>query len=186
LRSPGTGDELDELATEFNQAFAAIERLMDATRHVSSAIAHDMRRPISAIRYRLEELARQPGLPDDIRVQLDELLTLTDDTLATMSAMLRLASLEAGSFSSRFESIDLKELVQEAVDTYRAVAAEQGIRLAAELEEVSLVADRNLIFQAVQNLLENAIKYGREKDRGGSAAQRRRKRICVCAISALA
>jgi signal transduction histidine kinase len=163
LAITGTGDELDQLATEFNQAFAAIERLMDATRHVSSAIAHDMRRPISAIRYRLEELARQPGVPDETRAQLDELLTLTDDTLATMSAMLRLASLEAGSFTSRFEPVNLKELVQEAVDTYRAVAAEQGIKLNARLDDVTLVIDRNLIFQAVQNLLENGIKYGQEQ-----------------------
>ena len=95
LQLAGYGDELDQLAREFNQAFAEIEKLMEATRHVSSAIAHDMRRPISALRYRLEELSRRPDLPEPVREDLAGLLAQTDESLNTFSALLTSPSISS-------------------------------------------------------------------------------------------
>jgi signal transduction histidine kinase len=161
LALAGGGDELDQLAAEFNLALTEIERLMDATRHVSSAIAHDMRRPIAALRYRLEELLRRDDVPEPLRLDLESLLSQTDDTLATFASLLRLARLEAGSFGPHRERIDLAALVREAVETYEPVAAAAGLDLRATLAEATVIGDRSLLFQALQNLLENAIKYGR-------------------------
>lgn len=161
LALTGGGDELDQLAAEFNLALAEIERLMDATRHVSSAIAHDMRRPIAALRYRLEELQRRVDMPEALRADLEALLEQTDGTLATFASLLRLARLEAGSFGPRREPVDLAALAREAVETYEPVAAAAGMELRGTFADAALTGDSGLLFQAVQNLLENAIHHGR-------------------------
>lgn len=156
-----SGDELDQLAVEFNLALAEIGRLMDATRHVSSAIAHDMRRPIAALRYRLEELSRSDDLPQSLRADIEALLIQTDDTLATFASLLRLARLEAGSFGPRREPVDMAALVREALETYEPVARAAGFIVQDSLNPAAVTGDRSLLFQAVQNLLENAIHHGR-------------------------
>jgi signal transduction histidine kinase len=166
LQLDGQQDELDELASEFNQAFAEIEKLMDATRHVSSAIAHDMRRPISAIRYRLEELLRRTDLPDDVHEQVALLLEQTDESLNAFAALLRLARLESGSYGPKREPVDLPALLAEVVETYEPVAAANHMQLTADYGAASdsqLLGDWNLLFQGLQNLLDNAIHYGRER-----------------------
>lgn len=160
LKLAGRDDELDELANEFNQAFAEIEKLMEATRHVSSAIAHDMRRPISALRYRLEELSRHPDLPSDMREALNALLEQTDAALNTFSALLRLARLESGSYGPNKEALDLKNLLQEVVETYEPVAAAHEMRFTSQLHSAWVSADANLLFLALQNIIDNAINYG--------------------------
>lgn len=159
LHTDGRGDELDELVLEFNQAFTEIEKLMDATRHVSSAIAHDMRRPIAAIRYQLEML-NQSNVPAEVRHDILALLELTDESLNAFSALLRLARLESGSYGPKKEPVDLQALMQEIADTYAPVAAAHGMQFSSELSPAHVTGDWNLLFLAVQNLLDNAINYG--------------------------
>jgi len=163
LQLDGRHDELDQLASEFNLAFAEIEKLMDATRHVSSAIAHDMRRPISALRYRLEELSARADLPDELRTHIDGLLHQTDESLNTFSALLRLARLESGSYGPKHEPVDISALITEVVDTYEPVASAHHMQLVSQCEPALVMGDWNLLFLALQNLLDNAINYGREK-----------------------
>lgn len=166
LQLDGQQDELDELAGEFNQAFAEIEKLMDATRHVSSAIAHDMRRPIAAIRYRLEELSRRTDLPAEVQERIAELLQQTDESLNTFAALLRLARLESGSYGPKREAVNLQALLAEVVDTYEPVAAVNQMQLTADygaVGDTKVIGDWNLLFQGLQNLLDNAIHYGRER-----------------------
>lgn len=169
LQPEGQHDELDELVHEFNQAFTEIEKLMDATRHVSSAIAHDMRRPIAAIRYSLESLLRRTDLPADVYERLVELLELTDESLNTFSALLRLARLESGSYGPKREPVDLRALIAEVVDTYEPVADANQMQLTANYTDATdtpnttIPGDWNLLFQCLQNLLDNAIHYGRER-----------------------
>lgn len=162
LQLTGQRDELDELASEFNQAFAEIEKLMEATRHVSSAIAHDMRRPISAIRYRLEELSSRPELPLSVREDIATLLEQTDESLNTFSALLRLARLESGSYGPKKERFDLQSLLLEVVETYAPVAAAHEMKFTSHLEPASIVGDWNLLFLGLQNIVDNAINYGSE------------------------
>lgn len=166
LQLEGQQDELDELAREFNQAFAEIEKLMDATRHVSSAIAHDMRRPISALRYRLEEMQRRTDLPSDVHTDVAQLLQQTDESLNTFSALLRLARLESGSYGPKHEAVNVRALLAEMTDTYEPVAMANHMVLMADYDaagEVHITGDWNLLFQGLQNLLDNAIHYGRER-----------------------
>lgn len=163
LQPAGYRDELDQLALEFNQAFAEIEKLMEATRHVSSAIAHDMRRPIAAIRYRLEELSRRAELPETARDDIAALLEQTDESLNTFAALLRLARLESGSYGPKKERVELRNLLQEVVETYAPVAAAHDMKFTSALAPAVVLGDWNLLFSGLQNLVDNAINYGSER-----------------------
>lgn len=154
------GDELDALAIRFNLAFDEIERLMEATRHVSSALAHDMRRPLIHLRNTLE--AELAGLPPTTPLagRLNTLVAHTDDLLATFSALLRLARLESGTWEIRRRPCALAEVAGDAVDLYAAQAEQQGRSITLDGGPVNLEGDRDLLFQLFQNLLENALRHG--------------------------
>ncbi|HKE43858.1 MAG TPA: HAMP domain-containing sensor histidine kinase [Steroidobacteraceae bacterium] len=156
----GAGDELDELARRFNSAFDRIATLIDGTRHISSAIAHDMRRPVASLRNELDELSRDSRLEPASRERVNQALERIDEMLSTFSALLRLARIEAGSFGPRHDDIDLRAVWQDAVDLYEAVAVERGMHIAAQLEPATVTGDRDLLFQVAQNLLENAVRHG--------------------------
>lgn len=153
-------DELDELALRFNKAFDEIERLVEATRHVSSALAHDMRRPLIHLRNTLEaELAELPA-DAPLAGRLKALVGQTDDLLATFSALLRLARLESGTWQLRTQDCALEDIAEDAVDLYAAQAEQQGRRITLTGGPLALAADRDLLFQLFQNLLENALRHG--------------------------
>jgi signal transduction histidine kinase len=157
----GTGDELDQLARRFNSAFDRIATLVDGTRHISSAIAHDMRRPVASLRNELDELSRDSRLDAASReARVNQAIERIDEMLATFSALLRLARIEAGSFGPRHDSVDLCALSQDAVDLYEAVAVERGMHIVAQLRPAVVTGDRDLLFQVAQNLLENAVRHG--------------------------
>ncbi len=156
----GTGDELDQLARRFNSAFDRIATLVDGTRHISSAIAHDMRRPVASLRNELDELSRDSRLDAASRERVNQAIERIDEMLATFSALLRLARIEAGSFGPRHDSVDLCALSQDAVDLYEAVAVERGMHIVAQLRPAVVTGDRDLLFQVAQNLLENAVRHG--------------------------
>jgi signal transduction histidine kinase len=156
----GTHDELDQLAGTLNGMLAQIDMLMASARQVSSAIAHDMRHPLTRLRNRLDELARRPNLDPGAREELETALEELDRTLSAFAALLRLARIEAGSYGPRHEPVLLDALVSDAIDLYRATAEERDLPIEAELAPVSIDGDRDLLFQAIGNLLDNAVKYG--------------------------
>ena len=156
----GNGDELDQLADNLNRMIDEIERLMDGIRHVSDNIAHDLRTPLTRLRNRLEQL--QVDLEEDSphREQVEQGLGDADQLLATFAALLRIARIEAGGHSANFASVDLAELAQDAAELYEALAEEKQLRFSIETEAgTSLNGDRDLLFQALINLLDNAVKY---------------------------
>lgn len=156
----GTGDELDQLVRRFNSAFDRIATLIDGTRHISSAIAHDMRRPVASLRNELDELSRDSRLDAASRERINQAIERIDEMLATFSALLRLARIEAGSFGPARDNVDLCAVWQDAIDLYEAVAVESGRHIVARLEPASVTGDRDLLFQVAQNLLENAVHHG--------------------------
>ena len=156
----GTRDELDQLAGTLNAMLTQIETLMASARHVSSAIAHDMRQPLTHLRNRLDELARRPGLDTKTREELGAALEELDRTLSAFAALLRLARIEAGSYGPKSEAVRLDALTSDAIDLYRATAEESGLSIEATLAPTTVTGDRDLLFQAVSNLLDNAVKYG--------------------------
>lgn len=161
LRVPlrGSGDDFDELSDQLNQMLERIEQLMAGVRHVTDNIAHDLRTPLTRLRGRLEVLSREP-LSEEARQQVHDIIAEADQLLQTFNALLRIARIESGSYSSAFTSVDLGELVQDAADFYEVLAAEKSQALKLDLAQgLTVKGDRDLLFQAVANLLDNAIKY---------------------------
>ncbi|MCB1745913.1 MAG: HAMP domain-containing histidine kinase [Gammaproteobacteria bacterium] len=154
----GTGDEFDVLAEQLNVMLDRLEALVGTVRHVADNIAHDLRTPLTRLRNRIEMAAR--AAPEELRGELELSVEDADALLATFSALLRIARIESGSYDADFETVALDRLVDDALELYQGVAEGRDIRLVADCEPGSTVeGDRNLLFQAVANLLDNALKF---------------------------
>ncbi|KAA8982823.1 MULTISPECIES: HAMP domain-containing sensor histidine kinase [Gammaproteobacteria] len=168
----GTQDDFDQLADNLNQMLDRIEYLMEGIRHVSDSIAHDLRTPLTRLRSQLENTLINLKDPD-VQDQVGEAVAEADQLLGTFNALLRIARLETGGKTLQSEPLELGTLVTDAVELYEALAEEKDQVLDYEVgEEVSLLGDRDLLFQAVSNLIDNAIKYTDEGGRIGVAVRR--------------
>lgn len=155
----GTAEEFDELARHINAMLDRIEALMAAMRDVTDNIAHELRTPLNRLRGRME-LAMLEGVG---RCQVDAILqSCLDDTdalLATFEALLTIARLD-NALVRDFQSIDVAVLVEDLVDYYAPLAEEKAISLSlGPVAPVAVPGDRHLLFQALANLMDNAIKY---------------------------
>jgi len=152
------GDEFDRLSGNLNRMLDQIQTLMEGVRSVSDAIAHDLRTPLARLRTRLERLRHAP--PGEVDAGVEQSIQETDSMLATFNALLSIAQLEAGSRRTEFADVDMQALMVDIVDLYEPVAGEKDIDLRLEQHTaVSLHGDRNLLFQAISNLVDNAVKY---------------------------
>jgi signal transduction histidine kinase len=132
---------------------------MTGVRNVSNAIAHDLRTPLTRLRNHLEQLQRD-AQSDEIRGRIEATLGEADTLLATFRSLLRISQIEAGSRRSEFDEIRLNELITDVVELYEPLAAEKGLQLTAATATPARVSgDRDLLFQAISNLVDNAIKY---------------------------
>jgi len=160
IRLSGRGDEFDRLAETFNDMLDRIGRLMDGVRQVSNSIAHDLRTPIARARARLEDAASHAGSTAELRTAVDRAVMDLDGVTAVFQALLRIAEIEAGARRSAFTALDIGPLLTDLVEVYGAVAEERGLRLVVEASRpLPVWGDRELIQQAVANLLDNAIKF---------------------------
>lgn len=153
----GTHDQYDQLAVNINAMLDRIESLLDGMRHVGDSIAHDLRMPLTRLRNRLERLAVSgSGQPDG----LDECVEESDRLLSTFNALLRISRIESGAYRAAFAEFDLAEMARDICDIYQPAADDRKITLHCRCEEpVRLYGDRELLAQALTNLLDNAIKY---------------------------
>jgi signal transduction histidine kinase len=153
----GTKDEHDELATNINAMLDQIENLLAGMRHVGDSVAHDLRGPLTRLRNRLETLA---VADEPKREDLGDCVEQLDHVLETFNALLRIARVESGAYRSAFTAVDLRAIVRDVCELYQAAADEQRVVLRLENEAaVEIFGDRELLAQALTNLLDNAVKY---------------------------
>lgn len=144
-------DDLSKLAIVLNQMLDEIESLVQGVRRVSDNIAHDLRTPLTRLRNSLEEVADE--------AQREELLAEADNLMSMFNGLLRISDIETDKQRSAFASVRLEEIVEDVIAFYQPLAEEKEIAIYAQLENVSFTGDRDLIFQAAANVVDNAIKF---------------------------
>ncbi|WP_282608363.1 HAMP domain-containing sensor histidine kinase [Pelagibius sp. Alg239-R121] len=153
-------DEIDAMSQTLNMMLDRVEQLMQGIRQVTNGIAHDLKTPLTRLRGQLEMLALEE--PEEAkREKMGLALSEVDRLLSTFSALLRISRVESGDSLSEFVPIDLSAMLRDAVEFYEPIAEERGQGLVLQTErDIHLTGDRDLLFQSVANLIDNAIKYG--------------------------
>ena len=173
-RLPRVGrDEIDGLIGDFNAVLERMERRSATMRAAADSTAHDLRTPLSRLRAAVELAMRREEDPPQLRAALDRVVIEVDRLQMTLDALLRIALAESG--SAPLEPVDLSSIIVDVVELYRPLAEEKGQQFECSAENrIVLPGNRQLLAQAIANLLDNAIKF---TPRGGrvllSAAERR-------------
>lgn len=166
-----SGDEFDRLAASLNAMLQRIAELVEGFKEVSDNIAHDLKTPLTRLRNRTEAALREAHGEQAYRDALQSTIEEADEIIRTFDALLSIARLEAGASSNARSEFDLNAVVGGVCDLYEPVAEEKGIALACETGPATLIrGERQLIAQAVANLVDNAIKYGGETNGAASEA----------------
>ena len=156
----GTGDEIDRLALNLNIMLERIEALMHGLKEVSDNIAHDLKTPLTRLRNRCEQALRGDHNDIEYRAALEQTIEESDRLISTFDALLMIARAESGQARDNMTELDAAELAHSIGELYEPLADEKGIVLAVEAEQpVPLKGNRELISQALANLVDNAIKY---------------------------
>ncbi len=155
-----SGDEFDTLAANLNAMLDRIEELMDDVRRVSDNIAHDLRTPLARLRNRLEQLRSEAQSSHSDTQLAEQALADADGLLQTFNALLRIARIETRQRREGFKTVEIAPLLRDVVELYEPLADEKGQTLELVINDpLSLHGDRDLLFQALANLLDNAFKY---------------------------
>ncbi len=159
----GTGDEFDRLALKLNAMLDRIGELMTGLTEVSNNIAHDLKTPLTRLRNRADEALRGPGSTDDLRGSLEAVIEESDGLIRIFNALLMIARLEAGHGIEAMAEFDVAEVARGVAELYEPLAEEAGTAITVEAEPgLPVRGSRELVGQAVANLVDNALKYGTE------------------------
>jgi signal transduction histidine kinase len=157
---PGKWDDLSVLAHILNTLFNRIEALMESVRQVSDNIAHDLRTPLTRMRNHIENLCEHNEKQQlGIEPYTEHLLNEIDHMLATFAALLRIANVESGKWKVAGETVALDALITDVVELYEPLTTDNHQHIHTQLAPVTLQGDKHLLFQAVANLVDNAMKY---------------------------
>lgn len=160
VKLSGRADEFDQLAETINDMLDRMARLMEGVREVSNAIAHDLRTPITRARARLEDAALHAETVGQLRAAIERATADLDGIVAVFQALLRIAEIESGSRRAAFATLDVAPLLAGVAELYGAVAEDKGIALTVQASaRLPTFGDRELIQQAVANLVDNAVKF---------------------------
>jgi signal transduction histidine kinase len=156
-----SGDELDRLASNLNAMLAQIEALMTGLKEVSDNIAHDLKTPLTRLRNRAEEALAKSGSEADYRAALERTIDESDGLIRTFNALLMIARAESGQARGNMDDFDASEVANGIHELYEPLAEDHGMTLKVRTAPAPIHANRELISQALANLVENAIKYGK-------------------------
>jgi signal transduction histidine kinase len=156
----GSGDEFDRLAGTINDMLARIETLMGGMRLVTDSLAHDLRSPLTRARSAIEMALRQHADAETYRQALEQTAAELETILRTFEALINIAQAEAGLNRLTLMGLDLSALARDLLEVYQPIAEEAGLELSGEIAaDIVIHGHRQLLGQALANLLDNAIKY---------------------------
>ena len=158
----GSNDEWDRVAENLNSMLDRIEALMGEVKQVSDNVAHDLRTPLTRMRGRLEKALHNSRIADHDQALISDTITDLDAVLRIFTSITRIAHIETNARKGAFRTVNLAEIAGEVVELYDAAAEQNGTSLVLAGDcEVVVTGDRDLLFDAVANLVDNAIKHGR-------------------------
>jgi signal transduction histidine kinase len=167
LAIAGTGDELDRLAGNLNAMLERIEALMHGLKEVSDNIAHDLKTPLTRLRNRSEAALRTAKSEADYRAALETTIEESDGLIRTFNALLMIARTESGQGREEMTEFDAAEIARDVGELYEPLADEKGLILKVDASAPArLKGNRELVSQALANLVDNAIKYTKAETGG--------------------
>ncbi len=163
----GTGDEIDRLADNVNAMLDRIVALMRGLSEVSDNIAHDLKTPLTRLRNRCEQALRSSNSEAEYRAALESTIDKSDDLIRTFDALLMIARAKSGHSRDNMSDFDAAEIARDVGELYEPLAEEKGLELRVDAAGTAPVrGNRELVSQALANLIDNAIKYAAEDSAG--------------------
>ncbi|MEX6505601.1 sensor histidine kinase [Jiella sp. M17.18] len=156
----GAGDEFDRLSENLNILLARVALLQEGLQQVSDNIAHDLKTPLTRLRNHAEQALAAPAETGDTREALEGMIAEADQMIRTFDALLMISKVEAGSHAALKGDVDVAAIVADVAELYEPLAEEVGAEIEVVApESLTVLASRELIAQAVSNLVDNALKY---------------------------
>lgn len=156
----GSGDEFDRLARTINEMLDQIDTLMTGMRAVTDSLAHDLRSPLTRAKGSIEFALRRNADAEAYRQALEQTSAELDTILRTFEALMNIAEAEAGMTRMTLTDLDLSELMHDLFEMYQPSVEDAGLELASEIATgISVTGHRQMLGQAIGNLLDNAVKF---------------------------